>query len=126
MFGAGKWQADDTQALVNLKTVIQVYVVPDNDKPGLDHATAVAAEIQRVKIPVTIVPLPNLGPEGDISNWFNAGGTVKKLEALTATPPYGDADCSSVESQAPKQKPPETTPHTTIFKRTADTRNAPS
>jgi len=86
MFGAGKWKAADTQALVDLKTVTQVYVVPDNDKPGLDHATAVAAELQRVKIPVTIVSLPNPGQKGDISDWFNAGGTVKQLEALAATP----------------------------------------
>ena len=86
MSGAGKWKSSDTQALVDLKTVTQVYVVPDHDEAGFKHARMVEAEMQRVGIPVSIVPLPNLPPKGDISDWFNAGNTVEQLEALASSP----------------------------------------
>ena len=84
--GAGKWGADETQALVDLTTVTQVYVVPDHDTSGFKHARAVEAEMQRVTIPVTIVPLPHLREKGDISDWFAAGRTVQELQALAASP----------------------------------------
>jgi putative DNA primase/helicase len=84
--GAGKWTADETQALVDLKTVTQVYVVPHHDTSGYKHARTVEAEMQRVNIPVTIVPLPNLREKGDISDWFDDGGTVPQLQALAASP----------------------------------------
>ena len=90
--GAGKWGADETQALVDLG-VAQVYVVPDADVPGRRHAQAVVAGFIAASVPATLVALPGLASHGDISDWWAAGGTVKALEgiALAATAETPDA-----------------------------------
>jgi hypothetical protein len=42
--------------------------------------TGIAASIK-------IVKLPNLPPKGDVSDWFNSGGTMAELRAIAAATP---------------------------------------
>jgi len=79
--GAGKWLPDYS---ASLKGASAVYVVPDNDKPGRDHAEAVAKVLREVVPVVRVVKLP--GPGKDVSEWIAAGGTRARLEALAQAP----------------------------------------
>lgn len=76
--GAGKWREEYT---ISLKGA-QVIVLPDADKPGLDHAQQVAASCTAEGIEARIVELSGLPDKGDVSDWLNAGGTSDRLEVL--------------------------------------------
>ena len=76
--GAGKWNEEYTEALSGASVVI----LPDNDKPGSDHAQAVAQALHDKAACVRIVPLPNLREKEDVSDWLAAGGTRQDLETL--------------------------------------------
>ena len=79
--GAGKWGAPETQALVDLG-VTTVYVVPDADAPGYQHAQDVIRQCAQAAITATLVSLPDMPAHGDISDWWTAGGTAADLGAL--------------------------------------------
>ena len=79
--GAGKWRAEETQALVDLG-VTQVYVVPDADVPGRRHAQSVVERLTAAGVSAVLVALPGLAAHGDVSDWWAAGGTVRALEGL--------------------------------------------
>lgn len=81
--GAGKWG--------KVATIVQRYakgrhvvVLPDNDKPGRDHAQDVAESLRGVALSVRILQLPGLPEKGDVSDWLAAGGTAEKLAELVA------------------------------------------
>jgi AAA domain len=78
--GAGKWTADLNQWFVGKK----VYILPDNDWRGSEHATLVARNLAGVATTVRIVKLPGLPEKGDVSDWFNNGGNAEKLSGLAA------------------------------------------
>lgn len=83
--GAGKWRDEYNVPLAGRPVII----IPDNDGPGLDHAIQVAESLLAVASGVKIVPLPDLPPGGDVSDWLDAGGTVDQLRALSEqTRPY--------------------------------------
>jgi putative DNA primase/helicase len=100
--GAGKWPAEFRDHFAG-RTVI---ILPDNDKPGIDHAALVARSLAGAAR-VQVLPLPGLGPKEDVADWFAAGGTREALEALVAEAlvaeapsveaPVGDA----VDTEAP-------------------------
>ncbi|QDV23035.1 DUF3987 domain-containing protein [Aureliella helgolandensis] len=77
--GAGKWQAD-WSGYFNGKTV---YILPDNDDTGRDHARDVQAMLGRG----VIVELPGLQPKGDVSDWFAGGGTVEQFREIVSSSP---------------------------------------
>lgn len=89
--GAGKWQAEYSEALRGACVVI----LPDNDEPGKKHAEAVAKALAGVAAEIKVVELPGLPPKGDVSEWLAAGGTKEELLAL-------------VEAAEPWQPPGET------------------
>lgn len=76
--GAGKWAPAFTGAL----TGAEVIVLPDNDTPGLQHATHVVAALTAAGIAARAVMLPDLAEKGDVSDWIAAGGTAAQLERL--------------------------------------------
>jgi hypothetical protein len=82
--GAGKWSADYSESLRGRSVV----VLPDNDKPGEEHAVKVARMLTGIATDVRIVRLPGLPDKGDVSDWLKAGGTAEKLIkiALGAAP----------------------------------------
>jgi KaiC/GvpD/RAD55 family RecA-like ATPase len=96
--GAGKWPDELTPFFKGANVVI----LPNNDpqtknsrteellfhpdgRPklaGQDHAKMVAAKLEGVAASVRILPLPDLPPKGDTTDWLEAGGTTEKLYAL--------------------------------------------
>jgi putative DNA primase/helicase len=78
--GAGKWRDEYSESLRG-KTVV---ILRDNDQPGLIHAEKVASRIFEVAQEVVVVDLPNLPEKGDVSDYFQNGGTVDELIDLVA------------------------------------------
>ena len=81
--GAGKWSADYSTSLEGRRVVI----LPDNDRPGMDHAAYVAERLADVAAAIKIVELPDLPPKGDVSDWLDAGGTAERLAAVIKAAP---------------------------------------
>ncbi|MCZ6625240.1 MAG: AAA family ATPase [Deltaproteobacteria bacterium] len=79
--GAGSWRADYSQRFKQKEVVI----LPDNDKPGREHAQDVAAGLLAHAKSVQILNLPGLPERGDVSDWaegkdpFDAGEDLCKL-----------------------------------------------
>lgn len=82
--GAGKWLPEYNAALSGR----HVCVLPDNDKPGRDHADAVVANLLPGTASLRRLALPGLLEHGDVSDWLDAGGSRPTLEELVlALPP---------------------------------------
>jgi len=96
--GAGKWRPHFAQEFRDR----DVAIFPDNDDPGRDHASIVAADLAPVARSVRIVALPGLPPKGDVSDFLTAGGTREQLEAIAlAAPLYAAPPRSSPELGSP-------------------------
>ena len=76
--GAGKWNDDYTLSLKNRRVV----VIPDNDKPGQEHAETVYKHLLPAAQKVAILMLEGLPEKGDVSDWLNSGGTKERLIAM--------------------------------------------
>lgn len=90
--GAGKWSDDYTLMLKNRRVV----VIPDNDKPGREHAANVVKHLLPAAQRVAQLDLEGLPDKGDVSDWLNAGGTKERLielckEALAKQQPAAKA-----------------------------------
>ena len=82
--GAGKWSPDLNRWFEGKA----VYVLPDNDKAGEDHAALVAANLHGVAAEVRIVRLPGLPEKGDVSDYIHANGTADLIDLCKASAPY--------------------------------------
>lgn len=76
--GAGKWRTDYNEFLQG-KTVV---ILPDNDEPGRKHAAQIAKALHGIVTETVIVELPDLPPKGDVTDYFQNGGTVDELIGL--------------------------------------------
>ncbi|GAC1550103.1 MAG: hypothetical protein NVS2B5_05740 [Beijerinckiaceae bacterium] len=74
----GGWTADLNPYFAG-KTV---FVLADNDEPGVKHASKVAENLTGIASDVRIVQLPGLPPKGDVSDWLAAGGKTSGLVDL--------------------------------------------
>jgi AAA domain len=94
--GAGKWKEEYSEHLRGRNVVI----LPDNDKPGQEHAESVARSLRGIAANVKVVSLPGLPEKGDVSDWLNAGGTVEGLKKMAneASPD----ESATFKSKAPK------------------------
>jgi len=68
--GAGKWLPSFSKFFRDA----YVIVIPDNDKPGCDHALDIACSLHPVAREIRILKLP-VPHKGDVSDWFLTGGT---------------------------------------------------
>ena len=59
-----------------------IYIVPDNDEAGREHAQGVALSLYNSGISCKIVDLPGIETKGDITDWFKAGATPEMLIEL--------------------------------------------
>jgi hypothetical protein len=108
--GAGKWHPELTEFFRN-KTD-NVVVLPDRDppkkdpktgaemkhedgrfiRPGQDHAQEIAAEMHRIGVPVRVVELwrdwPEMPEKGDVTDWFDHGGTADRLQKIVQDAPF--------------------------------------
>jgi putative DNA primase/helicase len=62
--GAGYW----TDELTSFFDGADIIVIPDNDKPGADHANLVVAKLQGTARRARILELPGLPPKGDVAD----------------------------------------------------------
>jgi hypothetical protein len=85
--GAGKWRPEYNAALAGRP----VWVVPDNDAPGREHARTVVRSLLPVASHVGVLELPGLPPKGDASDWLKAGGSNGALWPLLDAAPAGAA-----------------------------------
>ncbi|TKJ32304.1 MAG: hypothetical protein CEE38_23390 [Planctomycetes bacterium B3_Pla] len=81
--GAGNWRQEYSDFLNDRSVVI----LPDNDKPGRDHAETVARSLALAGAPeIKILDLsdipPGLAEHEDITDWLDHGGTKQKLAKL--------------------------------------------
>jgi putative DNA primase/helicase len=81
--GAGKWRPEHSQYLKGADVVI----IPDNDRPGREHADLVAASLLGIAARVRVLTLPNLPEKGDTSDWIASGGTAEQLWTLVKEAP---------------------------------------
>lgn len=79
--GNGKWKARYTQQL-RAAGVRRVYVVPDNDVVGRLHADQIVASCLATELRAWLVELPDLPRGGDLSDFFDSGGTRRDLFRL--------------------------------------------
>lgn len=80
--GAGKWRDAFSDALVDA----DVRIIPDNDDAGREHARKVAESLRGKARNVHVIELPGLPPGGDVSDWFDGGGTAEQLRSLPSSP----------------------------------------
>jgi hypothetical protein len=79
-FGAGKWRPEFNPHFSGKS----VAILPDNDRPGEQHAHDVARNLLPVARQIKIVRLPGLPEKGDFSDWQAAGGSPEELLGLRA------------------------------------------
>jgi len=84
--GASKWR-NEFNEFFRARPVV---VIPDNDKPGLDHALEVARSLCGVAASVKILKLDGLKEKGDVSDWLDNGGTGDELRRLAEEAPIFD------------------------------------
>ncbi len=76
--GAGKWPKEFREHFYDRDVV----VLPDNDKPGADHAYKVVRSLECRLI--NVVTLPGLGEREDCADWIARGGTRDELLRIVA------------------------------------------
>lgn len=79
-----KWRSEYTEQLSGAACVV---LVPDNDEPGRAHMRHIAAQLAGKVGAVRWLELPGLPDKGDVSDWLDAGGTIKELERLASEAP---------------------------------------
>jgi len=77
--GAGKWRPEYSGYFAGK----HILILPDNDKPGQQHAAAVAGALLNVAASVRILELPGLPAKCDVTDWRDAGGTFQRFCELT-------------------------------------------
>lgn len=98
-------------------------ILADNDPEGAKHAEKKAALAAPIAASVRVVHFPDLPPKGDVTDFFQRGGTLAKLEQIAAetrywAPPADEKPSSDGNSwSAVKATPYPWTDPTTIPKR---------
>jgi predicted DNA-binding protein (UPF0251 family) len=73
-----------------------VYILPDNDAPGRQHAQHVAHSLYSVAASVRIIDLPGLPPKGDVTDWLKTDPSAARLmEACERAPLFEPAGGAS-------------------------------
>jgi hypothetical protein len=78
-----------------------VVVLADNDEPGRKHARCKIEVALSVAKSVRLVEFPELPRGGDVSNWFEQGGTIEALHVRADEAP----DIKSIETDSAKAAP---------------------
>jgi hypothetical protein len=85
--GVDGWRPEFAQQLAALKPEL-VVVLADNDPPGAKLAEKKLKALRMLGVPVKLLLLPDLPPDGgDVSDWIAAGGTDQRLLQLVESTP---------------------------------------
>jgi 5S rRNA maturation endonuclease (ribonuclease M5) len=60
----------------------RVVILPDNDEAGRRHGEHVARTLSDIATSIKVVQLPDLDVKGDVSDWLDAGHTIRELRRL--------------------------------------------
>jgi hypothetical protein len=72
-------QSKLTPVMVEQLTGKNIVILPDNDPPGREYATRIAAALIAKAASVKVVELPGLPEKGDLIDWVKKPGNVKNL-----------------------------------------------
>lgn len=86
--GAGKWKSCHAEHLKDRPVIL----IPDNDDAGRMHVQKVAKSLKGIAAHVQIMDLAGLPDKGDVSDWFDAGGTLEQLNAMPTVSPAKEQD----------------------------------
>jgi RecA-family ATPase len=75
--GAGKFRAELAPHFAGRRIVI----IPDNDRPGRDHAADIAGKLSGAAAELGILELPG-GEKSDVSDWLANGGSALDLKRM--------------------------------------------
>ncbi|MFA4918332.1 MAG: AAA family ATPase [Thermodesulfovibrionales bacterium] len=93
--GAGKWRPEYNQYFQSKK----IAIIPDNDKPGRDHAVSIAKNFKGIAESIKIVELPGLQDKGDVTDWINQGHKKEELiELIKQSPEWTEEQPKSLLS----------------------------
>jgi 5S rRNA maturation endonuclease (ribonuclease M5) len=85
--GANKWRSEYSETLRGANVVL----LPHNDKPGREHADAVAAALNGIAKRIRVLDIAEhwsgCPSKGDVSDWIAAGGTADQLAAMVEALP---------------------------------------
>ncbi len=76
--GAEKWREEYNQYFKGRHVVL----LPDNDAKGWDHVNDIVRNLTGIAASIKVVELPGLPEGGDVTNWKEAGGSLKQLDQL--------------------------------------------
>lgn len=76
--GAGKWLDFYAEYLRGAHIII----LPDNDRPGCDHALQVACSLVNVAASIKVLQLPNLPAKGDVSDWLKSNNPKQFIKLV--------------------------------------------
>jgi hypothetical protein len=80
--GSGKWQAELTQYFQGKQ---RVCIVEDNDTAGAKNTATILKALRQIVPTTGVMRFPELGPGGDLTDYFEAGGSkpylVTRIEA---------------------------------------------
>jgi DNA polymerase len=79
--GAGKWQPELTQYFQGKQRIV---LMQDNDAAGRKHTALVARQLKDVVPNIGVAPFPELPENGDLTDFFERGGTKQALEIRIA------------------------------------------
>jgi hypothetical protein len=104
--GAGKWR-DEWGKIFDGADVV---IIGDHDEPGRRHVQDVARKLKDHAQRIRVLDLATIWPEikvsQDISDWFEAGGTLEKLcGAVEALEPWQDTNGRDEEPPWEDEKP---------------------
>lgn len=77
--GAGKWRNEYEEYFADRHVVI----LPDNDQAGKQGAEQIAENLHSRVLSLRVLSLPDLPEGGDVSDFFDNGGTKTQLRDLT-------------------------------------------
>jgi putative DNA primase/helicase len=87
--GAGKWKNEYSEYLQGR----DVFLIPDNDKPGYDHMRQVGESVRKVARSVKVIFLPGLADNDskDFTDWLDDGHTLEEFRQLVKQAPDFDS-----------------------------------
>lgn len=86
--GAGKFRAELAQHFAGRRVII----LPDNDDAGRKHGEDVLGKLKDVAAAVAVLELPDLPDKGDVSDWFDRGGSRDRLAEMAEAVVASGAD----------------------------------
>lgn len=112
--GAGKIKGQhETHKILAPLYEKEIYILPDNDKPGQDHAQEIASILYGKAAQIKIITLPGLPDKGDVSDFVAARGDKAKsdlIEQIYATdqwhPPSNFTSAEILLSTQFESRPP--------------------